>query len=872
MADHDRFRFHSIQEIKQKIEDLGLNIPISDDFSCLASPVFFGKKPVPNRLGCNPMEGCDGLPNGAPSELTFRRYRRFGAGGAGLIWVEACAVTRESRANPRQLWIHSATVRDFKSLVDQTREEARRSMDHDPFLVLQLTHSGRYSRPVNKPAPIIAHHSEILDPKHNLPPDYPLITDEELDRLQQTYVEAAILAREAGFDAVDIKSCHRYLMSELFASFMRENSRYGGSFENRTRMLLETVAKIRKVMPDFEITSRLNVYDAISYPYGWGVDKEDYKKPDLTEPLKLIGLLQERGYHGLNVTIANPYYNPHYGRPFDHPIVGGRPPKEHPLEGVERMLRMAKIVQNAYPSLTVVGTGYSWLRHYVPYFAAGAMKEGWNAIAGLGRGGFAYPDFAKDILKNGGMAPQKVCITCSSCTQIMRDGGQAGCVPRDSEIYAEIYKEGRWRDPAVIREQAARCLGCNEPTCAAHCPACVDIPAFLDAAAKGEDREAYRILRRANLLPDICGFVCPVEVQCQGHCVQQYMTQAVTIARIQRYISEKAIAEGWTALDIPDESSGKRIAVIGAGPAGLSCAAALLEQGHSVVVFDRGSQSGGKASSVIPCRRLPEKNAMNEIQSIFAPVDRDRLEWRWNAALGPNYTLAEIRREGFDAVVLAFGLGNTTSLSANQASPEGVMDALSFLEHMRNNPDHRVEGKVAVVGGGNSAIDAATTAQERGAEDVYLIYRRSFKEMPAWPGERDGAIKAGVHMLLLTQPIGYETGAEGCVSGVRVVRTELGTPDRSRRRSPVAIPQSEHTIPVSMVIEAIGEQTPPEIEKVLHPVKLTSRGLIQIDQETWMTSEKGVFAAGDLVNGGATVVQAIAEGRLAAESVNRFLK
>ena len=196
------------------------------------------------------------------------------------------------------------------------------------------------------------------------------------------------------------------------------------------------------------------------------------------------------------------------------------------------------------------------------------MKEGWNSIAGLGRGGFAYPDFARDIIKNGRMEPLKVCITCSSCTQIMRDHGKAGCVPRDGEVYEEIYKEGRWRDPAVIREQAARCLGCNEPNCGAHCPAGIDIPAFLESVAKGEDREAYRILRRANLLPEICGYVCPVEVQCQGHCVQQFMSESVSIARIQRYISEKAVKEGWTALDIPDTHSGKRVAVVGAGPAG----------------------------------------------------------------------------------------------------------------------------------------------------------------------------------------------------------------------------------------------------------------------------------------------------------------
>ena len=188
------------------------------------------------------MEGFDAAPDGSPQELTFRRYRRYAAGGAGLIWFEATAILHEARSNPAQLYLHRGNVDVYRRLVEETRRAAREAFGREPILIVQLTHSGRYSKPAGVPVPLIAHHSAVLDPLHKLPADYPLVTDDYLDRLQDTYVEAARLAAEAGFDGVDIKSCHRYLLSELLASFTREG-KYGGSFENRTRMLRETLTQ-----------------------------------------------------------------------------------------------------------------------------------------------------------------------------------------------------------------------------------------------------------------------------------------------------------------------------------------------------------------------------------------------------------------------------------------------------------------------------------------------------------------------------------------------------------------------------------------------------------------------------------------------------
>ncbi len=872
MAAHRSFPYRSLDELKSDIDRLGLTLPLVDDVGVLSEPVAFGPRQVPNRLAVHPMEGCDGLADGAPSELVFRRYRRFAAGGAGLIWFEACAIVPEGRANPRQLWIHQDTVDAFARLVDQTRQAAADAMGHNPVLVLQLTQSGRYSKPEGKPAPIIAQHSGVLDPRGHLPADYAVITDDALDALQDRFVEAARLAARANFDAVDIKACHGYLMNELLASHTRADSRYGGSFENRTRLLCESARRIRGEVPGLAVTSRLNLYDAVRYPFGWGVDRQDHRKPDLTEPIKLIGQLMQIGYGGLNTTIGNPYYNPHYGRPFDEPVVGGYVADEHPLEGVARMVNLAAQVQQAYPDLAVVGTGYSWLRQFMPHVAAGAVKQGWVTLVGLGRGAIAYPDFARDLLESGRMMPTKTCIACSSCTQIMRDGGQAGCVVRDHEVYGPIYQQGRRSDPVEVRRMAKQCRSCVSPTCVTGCPAGVDIPGFIGAVADGDDREAYRILRRANLLPEMCAYVCPIEVQCEGHCVEQWIGQGATPIRdIQRYVAHRAREEGWTALEVAAEPTGRRVAVIGAGPAGLACAAKLLEHGERVTIFEKGPRPGGKAGQVIPLGRLSSDLVAEEIEGIFKSAPPDRIEWRFDTPLTPDNNLDHVLDEGeFDAVCLAFGLGRSPGLT-DDPPPEGVFDAVDFLATLNADPTQRIAGRVAVIGGGNTAMDATAVALERGADDVYLLYRRGFAQMPAWPSERDRCVKAGVHFLILTQPLSYETDAQGRLRAVRVVRTQLGEPDDSGRRRPEPLPGTEHAIEVKWCIEAIGERVPAEIRELLPGVQTTSAGYLAVNvgpnARPWMTSRAGVFAAGDLVNGGTTVVQAAAEGYAAANAI-----
>ena len=870
MFSHQPFHYHSLEDLARDIERLGLDIPVSEDVSPLAAPLDCGSFRLPNRFVVLPMEGCDGTTDGAPDELTFRRYRRFAAGGAGLLWVEACAVVPEGRANPRQLWIHKNNVAGFARLLDEARRAAAETMgaSHRPVFVLQLTHSGRYSKPGRKPAPIIAHHSKYLDPVMGLPPDYPLITDEELERLEDVYVEAARCAREAGFDAVDVKACHRYLVSELHASFTRENSRYGGpEFDNRTRFFRNVVGKIRAAVPGIAVTTRMNAYDAMPYPYGWGMAADGSDRPDLTEPLRLVGFLQDSGAPLVNITIGNPYFNPHVNRPFDLPIAGAPLPPEHPLEGVARFLHIVREVQQTHPALPVVGGGYSWLRQFLPHVAAAAVERGWVSLVGGGRMAFAYPDFPREVLAGRSLDPEKVCVACSACTQIMRDGGRTGCVPRDAAIYEPIYKAGRAEALDTIRKEAATCRQCNDPTCVPKCPAGINIPKFIQAIVEGRYRDAYETIREANVLAAVCGYVCPSETLCESACINEHYSEPVPIRHLQRWVSRMALEEGWSREPQPRPApTGFRVAVVGAGAAGIAAAVSLAASGHEVVLLDREADAGGVARDTIPPDRLPDEILRRELEDALLAsggIVRRRFE------LGLSCSLDSLLAEGFHAVLLAIGLTRSVALESS-VRPQGVYGALDFLRRVKHGGE-RVEGAVAVLGGGNTAIDAALSAIRAGAQDVFLVYRRSFAEMPAWPEERDAAVRAGVHFLVLTQPLDYVAGADGRLAGLRVVRTRLGEPDASGRRRPAPLSGTEHVLPCDVAVEAIGQTVDETIRQALAGVEFTRQGTIRTRPGTLMTSRERVWAAGDIVNGGATVVEAVAEGMRAAREIHAAL-
>ncbi|HBT63926.1 MAG TPA: flavin oxidoreductase/NADH oxidase [Ruminococcaceae bacterium] len=429
---HERFTYHTLDEVRERSKTMKITLPLSDDLSVLGSRFTVGKTVFQNRLAIQPMEGCDGTSDGRPGELSIRRYHRFARSGAGLIWAEATAVCPEGRANPRQWMLTDDNLDDYRRLVEDIRRIAQTETGIDPVLVLQLTHSGRYSKPDGIPAPLIARNNPLFETANPIDDDR-IVSDEYLSRLPEAFARSARLADQAGFDGVDIKACHGYLMNELLAAHTRPGQ-YGGSFENRTRLFVDC-CQAAKSATDAFVTSRMSIYDGFPLPYGWGADADG--NPDLAEPLELIRWFHEKsGLSLLDITIGNPYVNPHVNRPYDN---GPYMPPEHPLEGVARMCDCISQVKRQFPSLSVVCSGMSYLRGFSGNLAAGMIDSGAADIAGFGRMAFAYPDFARDLLK-GSFDPKRSCIACGKCSEMMRAGSVAGCVIRDKDVYLPLYQ------------------------------------------------------------------------------------------------------------------------------------------------------------------------------------------------------------------------------------------------------------------------------------------------------------------------------------------------------------------------------------------------------------------------------------------------
>lgn len=479
--------FKTVADFRQYLETLGVEIPVDDEVlpapaSPLAQPFQLAHRTVGNRFCVQPMEGWDGTADGRPTELVKRRWRRFGESGAKLVWGgEAVAVRHDGRANPNQLVAspeNKGALAELRQVLVDAHAE-RFGGTGDLIVGLQLTHSGRFCRPNpgGKLEPRIAYHHPVLDAKFGIDPDdgKVVFSDAEVEDLIADYVAAARLAWDAGFDFVDIKHCHGYLLHEFLSAYTRPG-KYGGDFEGRTRILREIVRGIRRECPHLLIGVRLSAFDFVPfqpedglagarlgkgvpvphahllpYRYGFGLNPDQPVEALLEEPKAFLSLLKELGVVAVNLSAGSPYYNPHIQRPALFPPSDGYAPPEDPLVGVARQMQAVRELKAAFPDLPMVGSAYSYLQDYLPHVAQAAVRHGWTDFVGLGRMMLSYPHLPADVLAGRPLQRTLICRTFSDCTTAPRNGMVSGCFPLDPfykgrpewEKLRELKREGK---------------------------------------------------------------------------------------------------------------------------------------------------------------------------------------------------------------------------------------------------------------------------------------------------------------------------------------------------------------------------------------------------------------------------------------------
>jgi len=671
----------------------------------------------------------------------------------------------------------------------------------------------------------VAAFGEMVRQLRTAAPEDPAIILQVASENVDLLLHAATLAADAGFDGVDLQ-CPR-------------------------EALPEAVLRVREGCPDLLVATRLCVYEATRN--GFGVAANDYRRPDMREPIRLVQELRARGLSLLNVTTASPAL-----RGSERGVRGrsdAENPDEHPLMTLHRQLRLAHALRAAVLGLPVVGSGFSWLRQFVPHVAAWALREGLIDFAGLGRGALANPHLPKQVFAAGGLPADSACMVCFACSQLRDEGEPVGCVLRDPETYGPIYRQMRRFDADQLLAGAARCHLCEAAPCVAASPMRTDIPAFIQAFRNGDEARAYEIIRARDPLPELTSRLSPAWLESEGACIETTLTGTpVPILDLQYAIAWRARDRGQTGVRIPTAASenastdqprlstihhprSTSVAIVGGGPTGLAAAIRLLELGHTVHLYEQSERLGGVAELVLSLHRSMT-SPREEIEAILAPaLAADRLRLHFGITLGKDLRLETLLRANHAAVVVAPGLWQERSLG----HAPGVVGALEFLE----SPECFVPERVAILSGGDSAMDAARAVQSRGAKEIFIVFGGPRSAMH-WHLPESWFATPGVQAMMHWQPLGYETGLDGRVCAVRVRHLEL---------------QTEAALPVDLVIEAMELQVSDHVKAALAEVPASPPAGVE--------SPTRLYQAGALVNGGASVGRCVAEGLAVAESIHR---
>ena len=752
IPNYEPFYLQSLAALRAEIARLGLESPVDEDLSPLGQPLQIEGRIIQNRFCAQPIAGGDAQPDGSPSALTRRRYRAYAKGAFGLIWIER-TMAMENQAR-KQLCLSASTVSHFATMLGEMHAVAV----EPPIVVLQL---------------------DSKDP--------------------DAIVAAAQLARDAGFDGVDIQ----------------------GEYQT----LHQTFARVSAAAPGIVLSTRLRVYDAVRG--GFGAHVSDFRKYDLSAPIEVVKRLVESGLQMLNVTSSSPCLVGELrgGRAiadFDHG-------DERPLMTIARQMTLVRTLRDHFPGVPMIGSGLSWLRQFLPHFAAGALRSGWMDFAGLGRSALACPDLPARVLCSGVVSADATCMLCSACSLLSDAGREVGCVLRDPETYGSAFREMRRCDADRLLAGAARCHLCEAAPCTQKSPTRTDIASFMKAFREGREQDAYKVLRVGNPLPEMTAQTSPGWIEEEGACIEATLTGVpVPIMDLQYTVAWRARQRGESGVQLPAHCDEKHVAIVGGGPTGIAAAARLLELGHRVDIYETSTALGG-----IPGRLLSKNrsipNFKEEIDALLQPaMAAGRLELFFGRTLGTDLYVSDLAAE-YDSVLVAVGFWRERSLG----KAHGVVGALDLMEC--GVPANLK--RVAVIAGGDSAMDACRALEACGGVEIYVVFSGPRSELH-WHMPESWFSRPGVHAMMSWQPLGYECDGKGRVAGLRLRHTTLGV---------------EVTQPVDFVVEAMGL----EISENVSAELARSMGFFH--------------AAGAMVNGGASVGQCIAEGQSVAEAIHQEL-
>jgi NADPH-dependent glutamate synthase beta subunit-like oxidoreductase/2,4-dienoyl-CoA reductase-like NADH-dependent reductase (Old Yellow Enzyme family) len=780
----------------------------------LFSPLTIKNCTFPNRIMSTAAVTRLASEDGHVTQNIKDRYQRLAMGGVGSIVVEA-AVVLPSRSSFNLRVSDDQFIDELQDFVAGIRK-----VNPDVKIGLQLIHFLKVAR--------TGWRQKVEDLK-----------PEEIGVIPGQFAEGAARAREAGFDFVELHMAHFTTLASFLSLVNKRMDEYGGDFEGRMKLPTDVVLATRKTVGD-------------DYPVGARMLGEEFTKEGntLLQSARVGRRLASLGLDYISVSAGERFEDADTPLPNMPPFAGTgysgyrMSPRWWNPDGVQVYLAegIRKAVREAGYTVPVAAAG----KIRMPDLAEEVLGQGKADIIGMARTLFADPDWPAKA-KAGKADTIVKCAACGFCSESDERYETVTCIEWPKEA---LHPPFPWH---------------LVPPCKAACPAGLDIRSYIDLAAHGHFEKALEVIEEKIPFPATIGRVCPHP--CETKCNRKDVDRSIAINGLKRFIADAVSArQGRRKITPFARSRGERIAVIGAGPAGLTAAYNLARQGYSVTVFEAASVAGGMLTGAIPEYRLPRDVVRTEIENI----QRSGVEIRLNSPVGKDgLTLENLRSQDFNAIFIAVGAHKSMSLGVTGEDLEGVYYGSSLLKEASKCTELSMKERVVVIGGGNVAVDAARTALRLGAREVSVVYRRTREEMPAYPEEIEAALQEGIEIQYLTAPLSV-VGKDGRVAGLECLKTELGEPDGSGRRRPLPLKGSEFVVAADMVIAAIGEV--PELAFLGTSGVAVEKGFITADPRTMATNVKGIFAAGDVVSGPATVIEAIAAGTRAALAIDRFLR